>query len=172
MRKKGQKGRIHKMLGPFIAAISTTLVIIAAILLSQALDGTRQTASTSPANIEITVYRTSACSCCAEYEEYLRSKRVVVKTIILDPAGLSDLRRRIGIPSALLSCHTSIVEDYFVEGHVPLEVISRLLAERPDVDGIALPGMPQGVPGMGGTRKGPLQVFALSGDSISVFMEL
>lgn len=60
------------------------------------------------------------------------------------------------------SCHTSEVAGYFVEGHVPVAAIERLLAERPEIDGIALAGMPAGSPGMGGTLEGPLVVFAIA----------
>lgn len=66
------------------------------------------------------------------------------------------------IPENMQSCHTAIIEGYFVEGHIPVEVIEKLLIEKPDIDGIALPGMPSGSPGMSGNMTEPLQIYALS----------
>lgn len=67
------------------------------------------------------------------------------------------------IPETMWSCHTAIFEDsgYIVEGHMPVITIDRLLEERPDIDGIALPGMPAGTPGMGGRMEGLLEIFAI-----------
>lgn len=66
------------------------------------------------------------------------------------------------IPENMQSCHTAIIEGYFVEGHIPVEVIEKLLIEKPDIDGIALPGMPSGSPGMSGNMTESLQIYALS----------
>ncbi|MEM2092532.1 MAG: DUF411 domain-containing protein [Candidatus Bathyarchaeia archaeon] len=120
----------------------------------------------------ITLYKAPTCSCCGEYEKYLRSRSVEVEVKIIDQQELLALKQRLGIPSKLFSCHTSIVDGYFVEGHVPLEAIYKLLAERPSIDGIALPGMPEGSPGMGDHRTGPLRIYAKDGDSVTLFLEL
>jgi hypothetical protein len=71
----------------------------------------------------------------------------VVKTNDLRP-----IKARYGIPMRLQGCHTAIVGGYVIEGHVPADVIARLLEERPDVEGLAVPGMPAGSPGMEGPR--------------------
>lgn len=149
--------------------IATTLAAI--LVLSQGGNESTDRVVTNSA-IEITMYRTDTCGCCIEYEKYLKSNGVEVRTIVVSQAELLSITRKQGIPSELLSCHTSIVEGYFVEGHVPLEAISKLLRERPAVDGIALPGMPAGSPGMRGTSKGPLLIYAASGDTVSIFMEI
>ncbi len=65
-----------------------------------------------------------------------------------DVDELSPIRRKLGVPRALQSCHTAVVEGYVIEGHVPADVIDRLLRERPAVVGLAVPGMPVGAPGM------------------------
>jgi hypothetical protein len=70
-----------------------------------------------------------------------------------DDPERSDRRREIGIPDAAASCHTALVDGYAVEGHVPLQAIERLLADRPDLVGIAVPGMPGDSPGMGGDES-------------------
>ena len=61
---------------------------------------------------------------------------------------LVPVKRRLGVPAALQSCHTAMIGDYVVEGHVPADLIQRLLRERPAVVGLAVPGMPVGAPGM------------------------
>ncbi|HET8679251.1 MAG TPA: DUF411 domain-containing protein [bacterium] len=70
------------------------------------------------------------------------------------------------------SCHTIEVAGYFVEGHVPVEAIEQLLRNRPQIMGIALPGMPPGSPGMDGTRTGPLNIYAVSRSGVRLFTRL
>ncbi|MEZ5220329.1 MAG: DUF411 domain-containing protein [Ilumatobacteraceae bacterium] len=70
-----------------------------------------------------------------------------------EDAGRAVFRRSVGIPDSAASCHTGIVEGYAVEGHVPASAIARLLADRPDVAGLALAGMPVDSPGMGGALE-------------------
>jgi hypothetical protein len=76
--------------------------------------------------------------------------------------NLESIKRKHGVPSALEACHTALVGGYVVEGHVPADLIDRLLRERPPIAGIAVPGMPAGAPGMetAGRRPEPYQVIA------------
>lgn len=82
---------------------------------------------------------------------------------------LPAIKRRLGIPRGLQSCHTVVVAGYVVEGHVPASSVARLLGQRPPVRGIALPGMPPGSPGMGGRQTGPLVVYAVLDDGVREF---
>ena len=77
---------------------------------------------------------------------HLRAGGYAVRTEDLD--DLAPIKRKLGVPAALQSCHTAVVEGYVIEGHVPADVIDRLLRERPAVVGLAVPGMPAGSPGM------------------------
>jgi hypothetical protein len=79
-----------------------------------------------------------------------------------DVADLNAVKKSHQIPSQLQSCHTAIVDGYIIEGHVPVADIERLLAERPDIAGLAVPGMPAGSPGMesGGSAAQPFDVIA------------
>ncbi len=79
---------------------------------------------------------------------YLRSHGATVD--VTDDADRASFRAVRGIPEEVASCHTAEVDGYLIEGHVPVEAIERLLAERPDAVGLALPGMPADSPGMGG----------------------
>jgi hypothetical protein len=75
---------------------------------------------------------------------------------------VEPLKRQHGVPEDARSCHTALVGGYVVEGHVPVEDVLRMLKDRPDIDGIATPGMPMGSPGMEGPRKDPYNVVAFS----------
>jgi hypothetical protein len=74
-----------------------------------------------------------------------------------------------GMPQAAWSCHTAVIDRYAIEGHVPVAAIEDLLAERPAIDGIALPAMPPGSPGMSGVKDGPFEVLAVDGGATSAF---
>ncbi|WP_436909825.1 DUF411 domain-containing protein [Halosimplex marinum] len=74
---------------------------------------------------------------------------------------VTTVRRRHGVPPELASCHTVVLEGTVVEGHVPAAAVAELLRDESDLDGIALPGMPAGSPGMGGTKRGPFTVYAV-----------
>jgi hypothetical protein len=107
----------------------------------------------------ITLIRSRTCGCCAGHEAHLARAGYAVSSQLTD--AYVSVKDAHAIPTEMRSCHTSLVGRYFVEGHVPVEAIDRLLAEAPDVDGIALPGMPSGSPGMGGVAAGPLTVYAI-----------
>jgi hypothetical protein len=102
---------------------------------------------------EVLVYKSPTCSCCNKWIAYLEDNGFRVKTEnVADP---SQIKAYHGVTPRLASCHTALVEGYVVEGHVPAGDIRRLLAERPKVKGLAVPGMPAGAPGMEGPRKSP-----------------
>ncbi len=84
---------------------------------------------------------------------------------------LADFKAARGIPAEAQSCHTAVIDGYTVEGHVPVEAIRDLLSQRPDIDGIALPGMPSGSPGMSGEKLAPFEVLALEDGATRPFGE-
>ena len=75
------------------------------------------------------------------------------------------------IPDDKRSCHLSLVEGYYVVGHVPFEIIDQLLEEKPDIDGISLPGMPAGSPGMGGEKSETWTIYSIKDGKSEVFAE-
>jgi len=109
----------------------------------------------------VAVYKTPWCGCCHEWAQALEHAGYAVKTVDLE--DLTQVRRQAGVPSDMLSCHVAGIGGYFLEGHVPLEAIAALLAERPDIAGLAVPGMPQGSLGMGGDPE-PYAVYAVPRD--------
>jgi hypothetical protein len=151
------------------AAVVFGVATVAAIVGAAGDDPPRdgQAASTGE---EIVIHRSPTCSCCGAYEDHLRDEGFTVRTeLVDDPAAVRD---RFGVPEQLASCHTATVGGYVVEGHVPVAAIDRLLSERPALTGIALPGMPPGAPGMGGTEEGPLEVLSFAAGTTEPYMAL
>ncbi|MCW8836543.1 MAG: DUF411 domain-containing protein [Rhodospirillales bacterium] len=108
---------------------------------------------------EATVFKDPQCGCCGEYVKHLRAAnyRVTVKNI----DDMVNIKRLAGVPEELESCHTTVIDGYVFEGHVPLDDVARVLKEKPDIPGISLPGMPTGVPGMPGPKPERLTVYTL-----------
>ena len=76
----------------------------------------------------------------------------------------TDVKSKYGVPQQLYSCHTALINGYVIEGHVPADLIKRLLKEKPPVVGLAVPGMPIGSPGMEGPNSQPYEIFTFDKD--------
>ncbi len=111
---------------------------------------------------EVLVYKSPTCGCCNAWIRHLEKHGYQVKA--QNRRDLLSLKGKLGIPRNLRSCHTARVEGYLIEGHVPAEDIDRLLAEKPEISGLAVPGMPMGSPGMEGPRKDAYSVIAFDKD--------
>ena len=115
--------------------------------------------------IQIDVRKTNGCGCCLSWMKHLEESGFA--PIGEDMFGGSLVRFKLdtGVPQRMVSCHTALVDGYVIEGHVPASDIQRLLDERPDAVGVAVPGMPYGSPGMGpeNDREG-YDVFLIQGD--------
>lgn len=94
----------------------------------------------------VSVHKSPTCGCCSLWVDHMREAGFKVEVHETD--DLQPIKRRLGVPHSHASCHTAQVGPYFVEGHVPAEAVRRLLTQRPDARGIAVPGMPMGSPGM------------------------
>jgi len=115
----------------------------------------------SSAPIAITVYKAASCGCCKDWVAHLARNGFAAAVHDLD--DLTQVKASLGVPRALESCHTAVVGSYFIEGHVPADLIKKLLADKPkDTVGLAVPGMVTGSPGMETGRKQPYEVVALS----------
>ncbi|MDB9743367.1 hypothetical protein OAB09_02700 [Pelagibacteraceae bacterium] len=117
-------------------------------------------------NVE--VFKTPSCGCCYGYVLFLEEEKFKVKQT--DMRSLHIIKKKHNIPLEMQSCHTTILGKYFIEGHVPIEAINKLLKEKPNIDGIALPGMPIGTPGMPGEKEEPYIIYQLVDGKSSVFM--
>lgn len=115
----------------------------------------------------VTLYKNPQCTCCEGYADYLRANGF--KVTVKPTHNLSLMSREAGIPDDFQGCHLAYIDDYAVSGHVPVNVVNRLLAERPAIKGITLPGMPQGSPGMTGTKTEPFTIYEIAKDASKVY---
>lgn len=118
-----------------------------------------------PATIQ--VYKSPTCGCCQGWVDHLRASGFEVE--VRDLEDLTAIKRMAGVPQQLQACHTAQVGGYTIEGHVPAVALERLLSERPDIKGLAAPGMPQGSPGMPSPTPERYDVMAFDRNGNSVF---
>ena len=112
--------------------------------------------------IQATLYKNPQCGCCEGYADYLRANGFAVE--VKPTNDLAEISRRAGVPEEFQGCHSTMIEGYVVDGHVPIDIVRRLLSERPAIAGITLPGMPMGSPGMGGEKTAPFTVYGVTKD--------
>lgn len=109
----------------------------------------------------MSVHKDPSCGCCTAWADLAR--KAGYQVTLIDSPDIGAVKDKAGVPGALWSCHTAMVEGYVVEGHVPFDALARLLETRPDVTGIAVPGMPEGSPGMGDDPAARFDVIAWGG---------
>ena len=114
-----------------------------------------------------TLFKNPQCSCCEGYASYLRDNGYAVT--VKATHDLPLIKRQNGVPEKLDGCHTTLIDGYVVEGHVPVKTINRLLSERPKIKGISLPGMPEGSPGMTGRKSEPFTIYEISENPSKVY---
>ena len=116
----------------------------------------------------ITVYKSPTCGCCSKWVKHLESNGFTVDA--KNTNNLSSIKQQLGIQPQVQSCHTAKIGNYVVEGHVPASDIIKMLADKPDIHGLAVPGMPMGSPGMEGSRKDNYNVLAITnGNNLTVY---
>jgi len=111
--------------------------------------------------VDAKLYKDRYCGCCNAYADYLDDNGFKVERI--NHGNMEGVKRSLKTDK-VGSCHSTIIDGYVVEGHVPAAAIHKLLSERPDIQGIALPGMPVNSPGMGPEKPGSLQVLSVERD--------
>jgi hypothetical protein len=110
---------------------------------------------------EIMLYKNPQCGCCEEYADYLRENGF---TVTVKPThDLAAMSREAGMTDDFQGCHLAQIDNYVMSGHVPVSTISKLLKERPAIKGITLPGMPEGSPGMSGTKNQSFVIYEVGG---------
>jgi len=124
--------------------------------------------SARAAPVQMTVYKSPSCGCCTDWVSYMRGEGFEVSAVDLN--DLSNVKSSWGVPAKLQSCHTALVGPYVIEGHVPADLVKKILAQKPKIVGLAAPGMPADAPGMGNgntpyeviswTKAGKTSVFA------------
>ena len=113
--------------------------------------------------LRITVFKSPWCGCCHEWAEVIR--RAGYEIELRDMEDLAQVKSQAGVPTDMESCHTASLEGYFLEGHVPTEAVAKLIETRPDIAGLAVPGMAEGAPGMGDDPSARYDVYAVPRDA-------
>ncbi|MFC0809039.1 DUF411 domain-containing protein [Ensifer sp. P24N7] len=112
--------------------------------------------------LQATLYKNPQCTCCEGYAAYLRDNGFAVD--VKPTNDLAEISRKAGVAEAFQGCHTMFIDGYVVDGHVPVNVIRKLLTEKPTIAGITLPGMPMGSPGMAGTKTEKFVIYTVPKD--------
>ena len=120
-----------------------------------------------PTRGNVTLYKNPQCGCCEGYADYLHRNGFNVTAVSTN--DLTIMGQKYGIPDDMQPCHISLIGDYVVGGHIPMQVIDRLLTEKPKIVGITLPGMPVGTPGMPGDKSGPLDIYEIGSSPPKVY---
>jgi hypothetical protein len=152
----------------FFATPARARLLAGLIALAAALAAPAAAQAGPPA---VQVAKTATCGCCTAWIEHMEAHGWTVEAEDMAPSALVQLKLERGLRPELASCHTATVGGYVIEGHVPAEDVARLLEERPEAVGLAVPGMPIGSPGMEvGDRTEPYEVLLVRRDgSTEVF---
>lgn len=126
--------------------LKTILIAATALLLPLGAVAIATAGDAPAAPLRITVYKTAQCGCCRAWVDHLRQSGFEVTSN--DVTDISAIKKKLGVPEDLTSCHTGVIGSYVIEGHVPAGDIRKLVASKAKVAGLAVPGMPVGSPGM------------------------
>jgi len=161
-----------------VLSLLILVVILAACSTSNTSQSTESQVSQNPVQeasspqlpTKIVVYKSPTCGCCGEWTKHMEENGFDVE--VKDVSDLASVKTRFNVPNNLQSCHTALIGDYVIEGHVPAIEVQRLLQQHPEnVVGLAVPGMPSGAPGMNyGSPSQPYEVIAFDdGGGTEVF---
>tara|TARA_Y100000310_G_C20660710_1_gene804580 strand:+ start:1832 stop:2296 length:465 start_codon:yes stop_codon:yes gene_type:complete len=145
----------------YLIALALVMVVVGGFFLfnTKSVDG-----------VPLTMYKSPTCGCCIGNSQILSAEGFDVKTV--SQSNMDIIKSQYQIPAEMQSCHTSVIDDYFIEGHVPMEAIEKLMNEKPDIDGIALPRMPSGSPGMPGVKTETWIIYSLKDGQYEEFMRV
>lgn len=156
---------------PFTVTSLATMIAIAIVWSGCERPAANSASPIDPDDLpEVTLYMSPTCGCCGLWGDYMEEEGFTVRRFEVPDIGA--VRSRLGVPPALGSCHTAVVDDYLIEGHVPADDVRKLVAERPDGRGISVPGMPIGSPGMEVPGRAPqaYETYLFTADgNVSVF---
>ncbi len=182
-RRRVKKGKSRSST-PIKDSIKFTILGIAVLFIGASVIAAIFNINTAPsapnvsANVlegySVTLYATEGCSCCHEYAKYLQKySKVNLKVEIVDSTALSTIKDQYNLADELRACHTTVFKNFFVEGHVNLEAIAKFVEEgyTTKAQGLILPGMPAGSPGMGGVKTGYTILIMLNNGDVQDFMD-
>jgi len=155
MRNKKVKKKPNKKKNaiPVMASVTIVGLVLGGGFILFSASGPKQEAFAS-----VTVYKSPTCGCCSAWVDHLEENGFDVD--VVDDNNVASFKRKFGVPERHYSCHTAVVNDYVIEGHVPATDIKRLISEKQRVKGLSVPGMPHGSPGMETGRVDKYKVFS------------
>ena len=162
---------LDKYLNKFTAGGTLAIVLLFGFLAVQSSGDPAVNAADQIAikDVQAVVYKSPNCGCCGAWAQYAERRGMDVE--VNEVRDLDQVKEKHDIPQGKQSCHTTVVGDYVVEGHVPTSAVNKLLSEEPDIQGIGLPGLPQGSPGMPGPKQEDWNIYSLQEDgTTSEFM--
>src|SRR6056297_2174131 len=141
------EGIRNHLIGRRLCAVAVAALLVATGCGAEAPPETRDVQDAT-----LVVHHDPNCGCCGKWIEHMEQHGFAVESVL--ETDMNAVKRKLGVPANLPSCHTATIGDYVVEGHVPAGDVQRMMKEKPDIAGIAVPGMPLGSPGMeyGDTR--------------------
>lgn len=143
---------------------------IAEVTSSEDTNSVSQETGDAQSEKQAVVFKQANCGCCNGYIAELKRQGFSVE--VKPEKDMAPIKEKYGIPQDRQSCHTTVIGNYFIEGHVPIAAVEKLLSDKPAVDGIGLPGMPLGTPGMPGVKQAPYEVYQKIGNDFESFMTL
>lgn len=146
------KNTANKSIRSWFVSISLTSVLLLGVTVFN---------SSETVAADIVVYKNPSCGCCGKWVEHM--EKAGYDVTVKNRQNLEPEKSLYGVPKKMQSCHTAVVDGYFIEGHVPASDVDRLLTERPEIKGLAVPGMPSGSPGMDypGSQSVAYKVYAI-----------
>ena len=162
-KSEHKRARTHSNRRPSRDPVMSPRLLVFVVLLALGVSGTLLACTSKPEAAEaaapvtaissadgdgstVVVYKSPTCGCCSDWIAHMEKSGFTVE--VHDIADVGPVKREMGIGQSLWSCHTAKVGDYVLEGHVPADQVVRMLAEKPAIRGLAVPGMPIGSPGM------------------------
>jgi len=155
-----------------IGTLVVAVIGVVGVMATQAFPKENTVTQVSNNGLLATIYKSPSCGCCGQYAAYLEKKGYDVD--VEGVADMQSIKEQFDVPYELESCHTMEIDGYVVEGHVPEEAVQKLLAERPDIKGIGMAGMPSGSPGMSGPKTSDFVIYEITYDGAKgkVFMTI
>lgn len=149
---------IDKRAMKYLITLLTLIILLPSTVSAESRWSPSQPPSLIEKSLNITVYRSASCGCCKDWVSHLKKHDFKVEDVVSD--DMNSVKKKLGLPAELASCHTGVIDGYIIEGHVPAQDIKQLINQKPDIAGLSVPQMPHGTPGMETGRSDDFYVVA------------
>ncbi|MBU4529322.1 MAG: metal-binding protein [Hoeflea sp.] len=153
----------------FVPSVAALALVGGTAFITLTAAQTAQESATAVDAKAITIWLDPSCGCCDVYADYMEANGFTVTRV--DDRDFDKRSIEMGVPEKGIGCHLAEIDGYVVSGLVPVEIIERLVSDRPDVTGITLPGMPGNAPGMAPVKTGTLKTYAFGTNGVTVYSD-